>query len=149
MMPPTPLLFGGSLHLSQNSGDGIIRKSFPVHLEDGAKDLLFALMVDHFSGQTPLTEWQVMDPILRATGLLQGDSETDQASRIAVLEDANSVAICLKERLSSTYFRWRTALLKVTDPVLILDWITVFAWRTFPVPGSERSTIRGAGTPNA
>ena len=64
-----------------------------------------------------------------------------RACRTPVLEDEISRAICLKERLSSTYFWWRTILFKVTGSVLILETITVLVWRTFPVPGSERSIL--------
>jgi len=36
---------------------------------------------------------------------------------------------------------WRTAVSRIVDPVLMLDVITVFGWRTNPVPASDESTI--------
>ena len=78
---------------------------------------------------------------------LMGIPNLSKAPRIIVLEDTNSLAICLKEHLSNTYFWWRTASLKVIGSVLSIDMIVVFGWRTFPVPGSRwftKSAISGA-----
>ena len=77
-VPTASLLLSGDLYLSEHSGDSAVREALAVHLEYGADDQLLAFMIDDFPGHASFTEWQVMDSIWGATGLLERDSEANQ-----------------------------------------------------------------------
>ena len=60
MMPAAPPLLSRGVHLRQYSGDGIVRKSFAMHFKDRLDYLLFAFVIDDFSGDAPVAERQVV-----------------------------------------------------------------------------------------
>ena len=76
-MPATTLLFRLHFHLRQYSSDGTIRKSLPMHIENGVDDMLLPFVLDDFPAYATFSKWQTVNPVWRGAVAIEWYSKSN------------------------------------------------------------------------